>query len=266
MQQTIDAVTGSGSTVETLGSRLRAPQEQSALASLGWIRSGIQDLLDTGGRGIFYGLVFMLMSFAIDWVYQTLWQATMGLTAGFFLMGPFVCAGLYELSRQREQGEAPNLLKSLFAWTSNWKSVLGFAALLTFIMVVWSRISVLLFALFANQTYPTVQGMINQVVSLQNIEFLTVWAGVGAAFASLVFAVSVVAMPKMMDRQADVTVAVVQSVRALTSSPLACLIWALAIVALVGGAMLIWMPLMLLTAPVVGHASWHAYRAFYPAE
>jgi len=74
--------------------------------------------------------------------------------------------------------------------------------------IVWARVSVVLFALFASHDYPTVQSMLDQIISFQNIEFILVWMGVGFVFASLV----------------------------------------------------LFMPLMVITAPLVGHATWHAYR------
>jgi uncharacterized membrane protein len=200
------------------------------------------------------------MGFAIVMVYGTLWQATMGLTAGFFLMGPFICTGIYELSRQRERGEPLSLIKSWTAWFRNWKSIAFFAAMLTFFMVVWARVSVVLFALFAAHDYPTLQSMLSQIVSERNLEFLLVWMGVGFVFASLVFAVSVVSVPLLLDRGTDTLEAVFASARALWANPMACLVWGLLIVALIGSSLFVFMPLLVITAPWVGHATWRAYK------
>ena len=133
--------------------------------------------------------------------------------------------------------------------------------MLTFFMVVWARVSVVLFALFASHDYPSLQSMLGQIVSVQNLEFLLVWAGVGFVFASIVFAISVVSMPLLLDRDADTMMAVFASVRALWANPGACLVWGLCIVVLVGGSLLVFMPLLIITAPWVGHATWAAYKA-----
>src|SRR5690606_2365891 len=146
----------------------------------------------TGFRGAFYGLVFALMGLAIFTIYETRWQLTMGLTAGFFLLGPFVCTGLYELSRQRERGEAPSLPASMTCWKRNLGAIGFFAAILTFLMIVWARVSVVLFALASTTEFPTMRSMLSQIVSPTNIAFLLLWAAVGFVFASLAFAVSVV--------------------------------------------------------------------------
>ena len=225
-----------------------------------WLAQGWKDFMQTGMRGTYYGACFAVMGFAIVMVYGTLWQATMGLTAGFFLMGPFICTGIYELSRQRERGEPLSLIKSWTAWFRNWKSIAFFAAMLTFFMVVWARVSVVLFALFAAHDYPTLQSMLSQIVSERNLEFLLVWMGVGFVFASLVFAVSVVSVPLLLDRGTDTLEAVFASARALWANPMACLVWGLVIVALIGTSLFVFMPLLVITAPWVGHATWRAYK------
>lgn len=225
-----------------------------------WLAQGWRDFMQTGMRGTYYGACFAVMGFAIVMIYGTLWQATMGLTAGFFLLGPFICTGIYELSRQRERGEPLSLIKSWTAWFRNWKSIAFFAAMLTFLMVVWARVSVVLFALFAAHDYPTLQSMLSQIVSERNVEFLLVWLGVGAVFASLVFAISVVSVPLLLDQGADTLEAVFTSARALWANPMTCLVWGLLIVALIGTSLFVFMPLLVITAPWVGHATWRAYR------
>ena len=237
-----------------------------ATAGVQWLKRGWSDLLCSGMRGCFYGAIFALMGYAISFIYGSFWQATMGLTAGFFLMGPFICCGIYELSRQRARGEAFNLAASLSSFMRNWKSIAFFAAMLTFFMVVWARVSVVIFALFANHDYPTLQAMLGQIVSADNLEFLMVWAGVGFVIASLVFSISVVSMPLLLDRDTDTLVAVFASARALWANPATCLVWGLLIVAIIGGSLLIFTPLLIVTAPWVGHATWHAYRGMIGEE
>ena len=238
----------------------------SATASLLWLKQGWNDRLCSGMRGCFYGAVFALMGYAIAFIYGTFWQATTGLTAGFFLVGPFLCCGIYELSRQRARGEPFSLPASLTSFMRNWKSLAFFAAMLTFFMVVWARVSVVIFALFASHDYPTLQAMFGQIVSAENIEFLLVWGGVGFVIASLVFAISVVSMPLLLDRDTDTLEAVFASARALWANPITCLVWGGLIVAIIGASLLIFLPLLIVTAPWVGHATWHAYKGMIGAH
>ncbi len=230
-------------------------------APLQWLVLGWRDLVATRFRGVFYGLVFAVMGAAIVTIYETQWQLTMGLTAGFFLIGPFVCTGLYELSRQHERGEPASLRKSLVCWQRNIGAIGFYAAILTFLMVVWARVSVVLFALASTTEFPTMRSMLTQIVSPSNIEFLLLWSVVGFVFASMVFAISVVSVPLMLDRRADTMMAIFSSARALATHPGPVYLWALLIVALIGASMLLWFGLLLITAPLIGHATWHAYRA-----
>lgn len=229
-------------------------------APLRWLARGAQDLVATGGRGVFYGLVFALMGTAVLLVYQTRWQLTMGLTAGFFLLGPFLCCGLYWLSRSRSLGQRASLRESLTCWSRNPKSIGFFAAMLTFLMVIWARVSVVLFALFSTAELPTLQHVLAQVFSMQNLEFVAVWVGSGFIFASIVFAISVVSVPLMLDRDTDTMMAVFASAKALWTNPLPMYLWAALIVLLIGASLVLWFGLLLVTAPLVGHATWHAYR------
>jgi uncharacterized membrane protein len=225
-----------------------------------WLRKGWDDFRATGYRGALYGLVFALMGMAIMAIYATRWQLTMGLTAGFFLLGPFVCTGLYELSRQRERGEPIDLVGSMTCWKRNLGSIAFFAALLTLMMVFWARTSIVIFALFSSTGLPTLQGVLAQVFSMENWEFIGVWAGVGLVFASLAFSVSVVSVPMMLDRRSDTMTAIFASVRALFHNTGPVYLWAALIVALIGVSLLFWFVLLIVTAPVIGHATWHAYR------
>lgn len=225
-----------------------------------WLAAGVKDMRATRLRASFYGMMFMLMGFAISAVYETRWQLTMGLTAGFFLVGPFLFCGIYWLSRQHERGEKPSLTASLFCWMENPASIGFFAAILTFLMVVWARVSVVIFALFSVRDFPTMQGVIFQIFSMTNLPFIIVWFGVGLVFASLAFAISVVSVPLMLDRNTDTMIALFTSVRALWKNAVPLYLWAALIVALVGASLLLSFIPLLLTAPLVGHATWHAYR------
>ena len=230
-------------------------------SALIWLREGFHDLRATRYLGAFYGLVFASIGFVIAFVYASFWKASMGLTAGFFLVGPIICTGIYDLSRQLQQGETVSLLRSARAWMRNWKSLGFFAVILTFLLIVWARVSVVLFALFATHDYPDMHSMITQIVSLRNIEFIVVWLGVGSVFATLAFAVSVVSVPMLLDRPVDTMEAIFTSAQALWENFAACLVWAVMVVLLIGGALVFFKPLLILFAPWVGHATWKAYQA-----
>ena len=240
------------------------PAPLAPKAIFGLLADGVRELRFTRFTGLAYGLVFVLMGQAILTMYAQVWQLTMGLTAGFFLMGPFVCCGIYDLSRQHALGQPVSLRKSLTSWSRNWRSIAFFAAILTFLMIVWARVSVVLFALFATHDYVDVSSMLMKIASSANLPFLLVWSGVGFVFASLVFAISVVSMPMMLDRDADTIEAIAASAVVLWQNPLAMLTWALLIVLLIGASLVFFLPALAVTAPLVGHATWKVYKALVP--
>jgi uncharacterized membrane protein len=233
-------------------------------AAFEFLAAGWKDMRATGYRGVVYGVIFVVMGYAIQLVYENLWQMTMGMTAGFFLLGPFLCCGIYDLSRQHDRGYKPNVSASTLSWSRNWKSIAFFAAILTFFMIVWARVSVVLFALFGAHNYPDLRQMIAKVVSLDNLEFLIVWSGVGFVFASLVFAISVISVPMLLDRGTDTMESIFASAKALWNNPGAMLIWALSIAVIIGVGLIFFLPLVAITAPLIGHATWHAYKRLAP--
>lgn len=231
-----------------------------ANAPIDWLKRGWKDLLAVRFQSVFYGLVFVAMGYAIVWVYSTRWQLTMGLLGGFFLMGPFLCTGIYDLSRQLENSGRANLYKSLICWKRNLGSIAFFAVILTFAMIVWARVSLVLFALASETSFPTVQGVLKQIFSIDNPQFLLLWGGVGFVFASLVFAIGVIAAPMMLDRKSDTLMAVFTSVRSVHANPKPLYLWAALVVIVIGLSLLLGFLPLLITAPIVGHASWHAYK------
>lgn len=235
-------------------------QSLPLFSALNWLKDGWSDMVATRFAGLFYGLIFTSIGYLLEFVYGTFWKASMGLTTGFFLMGPVICTGIYALSRQLQHGESISLTQSWTAWRVNWKSIGLFAVILTFLMIVWARVSVVLFALFASHDYPNLQNMLSQIVSLQNLEFMIVWTGVGAGFASLAFAISVVSIPMLLDRETDTMEAIFCSLTALWNNLWPCLVWAALVVLLIGISLFVFKPLLIVTAPWVGHATWKAYQ------
>ncbi|MBN8282997.1 DUF2189 domain-containing protein [Zoogloea sp.] len=225
-----------------------------------WIARGFSDLKACPTASLFYGFCFTGMGLLVTFVFEHAYQYTSAVTTGFLLLAPFFAMGLYELSRRRELGEACALLPTLTVWRRNAGNIAVFAAVLTVIFLIWARASLVVFAIFYTKEMPNLSGFLSQVVSLENLEFLLVYCGVGFVFALLVFAVSVVSIPLMLDRNQDAVTAMLASIRALAENPLPLLVWAALIVGLtLLGFMSFHLGLAVLM-PVVGHATWHAYR------
>ena len=225
-----------------------------------WLARGWADFRANPFPSLFYGGCFSLMGLVQLVVFRFAVDYTSTLTMGFMLAGPFLAVGLYALSRQRERGEPVNFRASLVAWRENTGGIGIYVLILTVVFLVWARASLVTFALFESRAMPTWALFFEQVTSFSNLAFIATFFGVGLLFASLVFAFSVVSIPYLLDRRADAVTAAAVSVMALARNPLTMLLWALLIVVLIGIGMATAFVGLLITGPLIGHATWHAYR------
>ena len=247
--------------IESPSSPLPGVRHVRASAPLGWLVAGARDLRAHPLPSLFYGACFAAMGFLIAFTFRHAYEYVAALVTGFFLVGPFLAVGLYDLSRRRERGETATLAPTLYAWRANAGAIGVFTLVLTVILLVWARASLIAFALFYEGAMPTVAGFLDQMLSLDNLEFLLAYAVVGGFFAVLTFATSVVAVPMMLDRGTDGVVATLTSLRAFAGNVPAMLVWGVAIVAIVGLGFVLAFVGLVVAVPWIGHATWHAYRA-----
>jgi len=231
-----------------------------AAAPFRWLARGWSDMRAAPAASLFYGTAFALMGWLIVFVFRHAHEYTSALTAGFLLVGPFLCTGLYDISRRLAAGKPVTLTETLTAWRANLGAFSLFALALTVVMLVWARASLVTFALFFSSGMPTLSGFLGRVASPQHWDFVLTYFAVGGVFATIVFALSVVSVPLMLDRGTDTVVAAVTSIRALAANPLPLLLWAALIVLLVAAGFATLFLGLLVAVPVVGHATWHAYE------
>lgn len=234
---------------------------------IGWIKSGIQDTRQAGMASLFYGAFFALAGWLMKIVFDEAYGLFPGLATGFLLLGPFLAMGLYDLSRQLEQGTQAKLIPSLTAWRTNMMNVGIFAGVLGVILLIWARASLIIFALyFQNSVFPTLNEVIMSVFTFEQPVFGMVYFAAGGFFAALVFAISVVAIPLMTDRKTDAITAAIASIIACTKNPLTMLLWGACIVLLVAIGFATYFVGLVITMPIVGHATWHVYRDIVAVE
>jgi uncharacterized membrane protein len=225
-----------------------------------WIAAGARDYRAHVGPSAFYGACFAAMGWLIAVTFRHSFEYVSALTTGFYLVGPFLATGLYDLSRRRQRGMPVRLGPTLVAWRHNRGAIGVFALILSVILMVWARASLVVFALFYTGAMPTVETFFARMVALDNLEFLIAYACVGGVFALLTFAASVVSIPMMLDRPEDGVVAVLTSVKAFGDNFGVMLVWAALIVVLVALGLAAPYVGLIVTGPILGHATWHAYR------
>ncbi len=227
---------------------------------LRWLALGWRDYARHPGIGSFYGLCFMAMGWALMKVFEQAPAWTLALSAGFLLMGPFLCMGLYQVSLRLERGEQPDLGDSLTAWDEHIGPMAIFGFVLLVLEMLWGRASLVIFAV-SFDGMPDFKGSLLALLDPENLGFIVAYLGVGAVFAGLIFAVSVISIPMMLDRQVDAITAGLTSLRLVLTQPGVMLLWGALLTVAVVLAMLPWFAGLLVVGPVLGHASWHAYRA-----
>jgi uncharacterized membrane protein len=198
-------------------------------------------------------------------VFQNAPAYVLALSAGFLLMGPFLCLGLYDASKAMQTYDhRPSLRASLLAWRPT-KGTMGiFAGVLLILELLWGRASLVVFAVTFN-TMPSTEKLLPQLINPENLGFLITYTIVGGIFAGLIFVTSVISIPMIMDRETDAISAGLTSIRACLQNPGVMLIWGALITVLIGLAMLPVFLGLLIVGPVIGHATWHAYRHIVPA-
>ncbi len=227
---------------------------------LRWLALGWRDFRRCPGIGLFYGACFMGMGWALLKVYESAPAYVLALSAGFLLMGPFLCLGLYRASQHLERGEKPDLGESLLAWDTRTGTLAIFGFVLLVLEMLWGRASLIVFAV-SFDGMPDFKGSLLALLNPENIEFIVAYVIVGGIFAGLIYAVSVVSIPMILDRPVDAITAGLTSMRLVLTQPGVLLWWGALITAIVVIALLPWFAGLLVAGPVLGHASWHAYRA-----
>jgi uncharacterized membrane protein len=229
-----------------------------------WLEAGWRDLMTTPHIGFFYGgavvaagWALVLLLIAVD----ALW-AVLPAVAGFFLVAPLLGAGLYDTSRRRERGEPVSIYTAFGAFRRNGPQLALMGAVLLIINLFWVRMAALIFMVFFGLNFsPTLDQLPFAILrSEQLLPFLIIGTGVGFVLASIAFAVSAVSIPMLVDRDISAIEAVVVSIRATLDNWRAMSFWAGLIVVFTAMALVPFFLGVALVLPLVGHATWHAYR------
>lgn len=252
------------------GADIKRPEPKSAFpevrnASPGapwtWLRKGLDDMRHALPASLFYGVVFAVMGFALEYFVSAM-AVELALVTGFLLVAPFLAMGLYDISRRRGLDEKPRLLPTLTAWRANAPAIGFYALILALLLAVWIRVSVVVVALFFSTDLPSERGVLEELMSSpEGWVFMAAYAAAGVGFALLVFATSVVSIPMLLDRpKMDTLTAMISSFITLRRNFWPMILWAATIVVLVGLGFFTYKIGLIVAVPLIGHATWHVYR------
>lgn len=222
-------------------------------APLRWLRLGWEDLTRAPQVSLFYGFVLTLLSLlisALTWQYGTM-ALYISLATGFIFMGPVLAVGLYSISRQLEEGRKPVLGYCMREGQQHIRELLVLGIILLVVLMVWARAATMMNVFMPTQAHPGWQ---------QLLPFLGIGSMVGAVFAGVVFAASAFSLPMIMDRKADAITAVVTSANAVLRNKKPMFLWAVIILGTVVLGFATALIGFIVLLPIVGHATWHAYK------
>lgn len=233
----------------------------TVLKPLQWLSLGWRDFRRARPVGLAYGLMVTLLG----WLIFALGNHPYFIAAaisGFLLLGPILGAGLIEASRALEAGGSPTFDRSLRDLDRNRASLVTFALALLIIATVWLTLSTLLLSAAMGPIAPGIeQTLWDSTLRFMSTDQVLAWVAIGGVLAVIGFCLSVIAVPLIIDRQASAREAMRGSLHAVARHPLACAMWALLIVLLTAMGFATALIGFIVIYPLLGHASWHAYRA-----
>jgi uncharacterized membrane protein len=234
-----------------------------------WLRLGWQDFIRSRGVSVSFGLLVAAASLVLI---NLLWRVdllpfALPLAAGFMFVAPALAICFYDISRKLERGEPVRFGRVALAWLPHASQIATMGLAMTLFQLAWIRLASLLFALFFGPEPASWDRFIQALFfSTDGLPFLIVGTATGGILAVLAFAISVTAFPMLLDRDISTAAAIATSVRATLVNWRVLTGWAALIVIFTATGIVTGCIGLIVTMPLIGHASWHAYRDLVPSE
>jgi len=229
------------------------------------LNAGVRDFAKAPVFGLFFSFFYVLGGILIylqlDVIDQSYWIIPIGL--GFPLLAPFLAVGLYEVSRRLEIGEP-----------LDWAAVLGVvvrqkdrqmpsvAMVMILIFMFWVFVAHLVFAIFMGLEPMTniLSNWQDTILTQQGLTMLAVGTAVGAGLSFVLFSLTVMSLPLLLDRELDFITAMIASFQLVLANIVPMLSWGILISILMLLGMVPFFLGLFVILPVLGHATWHLYR------
>lgn len=252
-------------------------REVSVLQAYAWLVLGMRDLTELRWVSLAHGLVLALFGAVITFIAHDRFWLLAGALSGFLFMAPVLAASLYALSRDLENKE-PIAWKTIWRTWSRWQTshqdkrsndywcMVQFGLLLAIAATGWVLTSAALITLLSPDPIHSPDDFLRYVVAAKEGWLFEVWLAFGGVMAAPIFASSVVTMPLLVDRRISLLEAVLLSWGVVLKNPLPMAAWAalLLVMTLLGLCSLLLG--LVFVVPLLGHASWHAYRDLVDAD
>lgn len=238
--------------------------------ALTWLRQGWQDLMTNPLPSLIYGTGVYLVSILVVWLLFRLEldYALFPALAGFMVIGPLVANGLYVKSRNLEQGRSTSLAEMLFVRPRSFVSTSFMGVILLMLFLLWNRAAVLLWALFFGvRPFPGIDDILPWLFTTpQGWALIVIGGAVGALFAAFSFAISVFAVPMLLEERTDALSALGISMAMVWNNLSVMIAWGAIVLGLFLVCIATGLLGLILVFPLLGHGTWHAYRALRPAD
>ncbi|MBP1805966.1 DUF2189 domain-containing protein [Rubellimicrobium aerolatum] len=239
-----------------------------AIARLTWadlraaLSAGAADFRAAPRFGLFFSAVYVLGGFLMIWLGAGTVAWTLATSLGFPLLAPFAAAGLYEVSRRLERGAPLRWGEVLgVVWAERNRQLPWAGAIIVIYFLFWTFLAHMIFALFMGlSTMTNISTSWEVLLTADGLTMIAVEFVVGGVLAFLLFALTVVSLPLLLDKEVDFVSAMILSVSCVAANPLAMAAWAALIALATLLALLPWFLGLVVVLPVLGHATWHLYR------
>ena len=233
--------------------------------AFGWLRAGWSDVMTNPLPSLIYGIGVFLVSILVVWLLYRLEfdYFLFPALAGFMVIGPLIANGLYEKSRRLEAGERTTFTSMLFVRMQSGYQAFFMGILLLGLFLLWMRAAVLLYALFFGMiAFPGMHEIVPMLLTTPTgWALLLVGSAVGALFAAFAFAISVFAVPMLLEERTDAMTALGTSMAMVWNNLGVMIAWGAIVLGLFVLCSLTLFVGLIVVFPVLGHATWHAYRA-----